>query len=117
MVSLASDATLRLHSVSAPPREAKHNVTKGAILGGIPGIGLGNPVFGGYGNTRGERDDMSDVDSEDGDGEQGGDVWDDMAVIDDVSEGSDDSEEEEDDMEEQVKKKRKAQTKPKPREK
>lgn len=110
MVSLASDATLRLHSTSSPPIEAKHNVTKGVILGGIPGIGLGNPVFGGYLHTWHPDENGSDAGSDDEDVQ--GDVWDDMAVVDDVSDGSDSDE----DMEEQVKKKRKAQTKPKPRE-
>lgn len=110
MVSLSSDATIRLHSVTPPAKEAKGNVVKGTILGGIPGIGLGNVVLTGYSDVE-HADDESEGEGEGEEGERN--VWDDMSVVDD--EGSDE-ESELDEEEEAMKKKRKMQTKPKPRE-
>lgn len=108
MLSLSSDATVRVHSISAPPKEAKGNVPRGEILGMIGGVGIGRMAY--YGMTDIARDEdegrESDEDLDDEEGEEGEEnVWDDLAVV----QGEDDEEEdsESEDEEEELREKRK----------
>ena len=99
MLSLSSDATVRMHSISAPPKEAKGNVPRGEILGMIGGVGIGRMAYCGMTDIPREEDEgrESDEDSED-DGEDGEEnVWDDLAVVqgDDLEEESESEDEEE----------------------
>lgn len=106
MLSLSSDATVRLHTVSAPPKEAKGNVTKGEILGMIGGVGIGKIAYVGTTdipseeNEEGRQDSEEDGASEDDeDGEEN--VWNDLAVVhgDEDESDEDDSESSEDEAE------------------
>ncbi|GHJ88489.1 hypothetical protein NliqN6_4891 [Naganishia liquefaciens] len=105
MLSLSSDATVRLHSVSAPPKEAKGNVTKGEILGMIGGVGIGRMAYCGTTNLPRDEDEEnvgSDEDvggeDEDEDGEET--VWDDLPVVEGDEEDDDSSEDEEEQLRE-----------------
>jgi hypothetical protein len=88
-----------MHSISAPPKEAKGNVPRGEILGMIGGVGIGRMAYCGMTDIPREEDEgrESDEDSED-DGEDGEEnVWDDLAVVqgDDLEEESESEDEEE----------------------
>lgn len=107
MLSLSSDATVRMHSISAPPKEAKGNVTKGEILGMIGGVGIGRMAYCGTTDIPRDEDEEgreSDEEEDDDEGEEGGEnVWNDLPVV----EGDDEDEEESsEDEEEQLREKR-----------
>lgn len=99
MLSLSSDATVRIHSISAPPKEAKGNVPKGEILGMIGGVGIGKMAYCGMTDIPREEDEgregEEDSDEEADDGEEN--VWDDLAVVqgDDEEEDSESEDDEE----------------------
>ena len=105
MVSLSSDATVRMHSISAPPKEAKGNVTKGEILGMIGGVGIGRMAYCGTTDiprNENEEGDKSDVDEEDEDEDGEETVWDDLPVV----EGDEEDDVSSADEEEQLREKR-----------
>mgnify|MGYP006876496347 CR=1 FL=1 len=105
MLSLSSDATVRMHSVSAPPKEAKGNVTKGEILGMIGGVGIGRMAYCGTTNLPRDEDEENvgsdeDVDGEDEDEDGEETVWDDLPVVEGDEEDDDSSEDEEEQLRE-----------------
>ncbi|KAJ9106338.1 hypothetical protein QFC21_001484 [Naganishia friedmannii] len=105
MLSLSSDATVRLHTVSAPPKEAKGNVPRGEILGMIGGVGIGKMAYVGTTDIPSEENEDgregSDEDAASGDDEDGEEnVWNDLEVVrGDEDESEDDSESSEDEAE------------------
>jgi hypothetical protein len=105
MLSLSSDATVRLHTVSAPPKEAKGNVPRGEILGMIGGVGIGKMAYVGTTDIPSEDNEEgregSEEDGASGDDEDGDEnVWNDLEVVrGDEDESDDDSESSEDETE------------------
>ncbi|KAJ9094198.1 hypothetical protein QFC19_008050 [Naganishia cerealis] len=93
MLSLSSDATVRLHTVTPPPKEAKGNVVKGEIVGMVGGVGIGTMAFSGFTDLPHPDNEEEEADGEDGtseDDEDGENVWDDLKVVRGDSDDDDD---------------------------
>jgi hypothetical protein len=95
-----------MHSISAPPKEAKGNVPRGEILGMIGGVGIGRMAYVGTTDIPRDEDEEgrdSDADNEDGDEDGEENVWDDLPVV-EGDDGEDEASSE--DEEEQLREKR-----------
>lgn len=100
LASIASDATLRLHTTVSPPNEgAKGNPVgegrKPKIVGMVGGVGIGNAVWRGWGTLEDEevRADANGDQGESGDDEDGdGGVWEGMSEVEDESDLDDEEE-------------------------
>lgn len=112
LVTLSSDATVRACSTTAPPTEAKSNVVRGEILGGIGGIGFGTLAYYGHSERAVKQEQVGEGDAEDGehgldvDDEGEEEVWDDMAVVEDDGELDDSEDDDSSDEERPVKAKK-----------
>jgi hypothetical protein len=97
MITLSSDATVRLHTTSGVPKDGKGNVRKGEIVTSVGGMGTGELCWLGWEEVEEEDEDEVMGASGDVDEDEVEDVWDEMGVVgeDDASESQDEEEEEE----------------------